>query len=41
MHVGFGQEPGKFNDPRNVAVSADRHIYVVDYKRLQKFTFSS
>ena len=39
--VGFSHKAGKFSDPRDVAVSADKHIYVVDYKRLQKFTFSS
>ena len=40
-HVGFSHEAGKFSHPWGVAVSADKHIYVVDYKRLQKFTFSS
>ena len=37
-------EPGKFVYPVNVAVSADKHIFVADdyfRKRVRKFTFSS
>ena len=30
-----------FTSPVNVAVSADKHIFVVDSKKVQKFTFSS
>ena len=40
----YGGEPGKFMYPKNVAVSADKHIFVVDGfldTRVQKFTFSS
>ena len=40
----YGCEPGKFKCPRNIAVSVDKHIFVVDGvfdKRVQKFTFSS
>ena len=40
-HVSFSHESAKFNHPVGVAVSADKHLYVVDYERLQKFTFSS
>ena len=39
-----GCEPGRFEHPNNVAVSADKHIFVVDGllgTRIQKFTFSS
>ena len=36
-----GAEPGNFKYPVNVAVSADRQIFVVDSTRVQKFTFSS
>ena len=38
-----GREPGKFAFPSNVAVSADKHIFVDDsfHRRIQKFTFSS
>ena len=37
----FSGEPGKFKYPVNVAVSADKQIFVVDSTRVQKFTFSS
>ena len=37
----IGQDPGKFICPWDVAVSADKHIFVVDGGRLQKFSFSS
>ena len=39
-----GLEPGRFEIPRNVTVSADKHIFVIDGlagARVQKFTFSS
>ena len=37
-----GHDPGKFRLPFDVAVSADKHIFVVDDRaRLQKFSFSS
>ena len=39
-----GFEPGKFEYPSSVAISADKHIFVVDGffgTRVQKFTFSS
>ena len=40
----WGCEPGKFEHPNNVAISADKRIFVVDGllgTRVQKFTFSS
>lgn len=36
-----GDDPGDFMYPRGVAVSADKHIFVVDSRRLQKFAFPS
>ena len=38
----YGSEPGKFFVPWDVAVSAGKHIFVVDERgRLRKFSFSS
>ena len=33
-----GNHPGEFENPREVAVSADGHVFVMDNNQIQKFT---
>ena len=35
-----GKEDGKFTDPRGIAITANNHILVTDYDRIQKLTMN-